>query len=690
MGILSSNILAALLLTIILVAENEAFTRIASKGLLNSRNHFLSFRKIDIQHQQLQLLRAKTSHRFKVTESDDDEEVDEDLEFDDFKPSSSIKKLSRSIVPLAATLGFAVTPSSGVAARLMGAAVGGVAGLVTKMAILDKIVREDEKKDADTDDGDDDSGGAYISTEVSTLLRRLEAGPPLRTYTMRKLESVARKSNLPGELLGELFTHVFADVVLELVQTSSVDVTELGDILDYAEALALSSSEVADGLTIAAVRLGRMLKRDKQGFFAPTYPKGFLLHAAKLYFISNKMMGNPLGYYSKRLGVSMSYFPDESLKEVITDACTKLFMKCVNSVVNAPGDFTVEEITKFREFLTVSAAVSDLRPASMQNIIMNALTASVDSSLGPDAVSRSMEVKMDNYADLQMAREIFGWNTIEFDATVETKTMPIFEAAARELVEDTVANPERASELSLVLDERVNALNVDPHKARVYLTQLVSAQNSLYMTMIDRVYNASGSAVEPAFKIMAAYSVTHEALRALTRKLMEDIDLPLPGLPFSEMVRVSMFEMQLSKKDPRIHDEMFSLNEDQKNIVLKNLVLPKVAGWIKQCIQERNFSPDARAAYEKLLKDKDISQADWQATAIDFYYQELSQIAKMRAIPSSVDMQRIADLQSFLGCSAELVGKVNLELLGDKYVKAVTESMTPTGKACGGTHDNTL
>jgi hypothetical protein len=72
------------------------------------------------------------------------------------------------------------------------------------------------------------------------------------------------------------------------------------------------------------------------------------------------------------------------------------------------------------------------------------------------------------------------------------------------------------------------------------------------------------------------------------------------------MVRVSMFEMQLAKKDSRINDEMFALNEDQKNIVLKNLVLPKVSSWIKQCISENNFSPDAKVAYEKLLRDKDI------------------------------------------------------------------------------------
>ena len=50
-----------------------------------------------------------------------------------------------------------------------------------------------------------------------------------------------------------------------------------------------------------------------------------------------------------------------------------------------------------------------------------------------------------------------------------------------------------------------------------------------------------------------------------------------------------------------------------------------------------------------------------------------------RAVPTSSDMQRLAEIVTFLRCPPEQVTKVNLELLGDKYVKALTEAMTPTG-----------
>ena len=50
-----------------------------------------------------------------------------------------------------------------------------------------------------------------------------------------------------------------------------------------------------------------------------------------------------------------------------------------------------------------------------------------------------------------------------------------------------------------------------------------------------------------------------------------------------------------------------------------------------------------------------------------------------RAVPTSTDMQRLGEMVTFLRCPPEKVSKVNLELLGDKYVKALTEAMTPTG-----------
>lgn len=136
---------------------------------------------------------------------------------------------------------------------------------------------------------------------------------------------------------------------------------------------------------------------------------------------------------------------------------------------------------------------------------------------------------------------------------------------------------------------------------------------------------------------------------------------------------------------------MFDLTDAQRKSVRKHLALPKVTSWIMQCINEANYAPEAKAAYEKLLNDYGVTSDEWVATSIDFYYQEVARIARARAVPSLDDVQRLKSLQSFLGLSdtttttsaiekQTILEKVNLQLLGDKYVKAVTEAMTPTGK----------
>ena len=618
-----------------------------------------------------------------VTEGDDDDiDDDEVLDFDDFtKPLSTAKRISNSIVPLAASIGFVATPSPKLAVKVGGAVAGGIAGLATKVAVIDKLVKEEEEREFKNSIGGGDGGGegSKISPEVESLLKRLKAGPPLNTYTLKKLEGVARKAGLPGNLLAELFTHVFSEVVLKIVQNGSTDVTELEEAMEFAEVMDLTEYEIKDGLTIAAIKLGKQLKKDKAGFYQSTLPKNFLLHGAKLFFLSNKMMGTSQGYYGKRMSAAMVYLPDEMMKTSVTDACTKLFIRCIDSVLSNPSDFTPLEVTKFMEFLTVTPDVSDLRPATMQDMIMSALTKSLENSLGEDAVKNAMDVNVDNYENLQAARECFGWEPLEFDRTVETKTIPVFQAAAKTLVQDCMDNPEKAEEFKRSLHERMDALNIDKKKARIMLTTLISDSNNRYMSEIDSVYNISGGALEPTFKMMAAYCTTHDALKAMVSDLMESSDVPLPGLPFADMVKVSMFEMQQIKKDSRVSDDMFALNEEQREIVLKSMALPKVASWINQCINELNYSPDAKAAYEKLLKEKGVDDQQWAATAIDFYYQEVDKTAKMSAIPSSTDMDRLKKLKEFLGCSETLVAKVNLELLGDKYMKAVKESMMPSG-----------
>ena len=58
---------------------------------------------------------------FKVAEADETVAIDEDVEFATIGDAGLLQKLSKGFVPLAASIGFAATPSPLVATRLAGA-----------------------------------------------------------------------------------------------------------------------------------------------------------------------------------------------------------------------------------------------------------------------------------------------------------------------------------------------------------------------------------------------------------------------------------------------------------------------------------------------------------------------------------------------------------------------------------------
>ena len=164
----------------------------------------------------------------------------------------------------------------------------------------------------------------------------------------------------------------------------------------------------------------------------------------------------------------------------------------------------------------------------------------------------------------------------------------------------------------------------------------------------------SNGQIESSFKIMAQYAIAHEAVCHMVENVFEGNDIPMPGLPFADMVRVSMFEMQIDKGEVAVtgvDNKMFELSKTQEALVRKNLALPKVSGWIKQCIAESNFDSGAKAAYTKQLQEKGVSDAEWRATSVDFYYNEAVLIAQSKAVPTQGDMDRLKAIKDFLSCS---------------------------------------
>jgi hypothetical protein len=230
---------------------------------------------------------------------------------------------------VAASLGFAITPSSAIALRIAGAAAGGLAGFVAKNMILEKM------KLAEGSGGDDDnnsgggSGAVTVSPSVLLALETIKMGPPITSMGLKKLEQIARKCKVSNDDLGEFFAQVFSEAVIDAVLEDNADLTELSDIIEFAETVGLSPAEVGDGFSIAAGQLGSQLGKDERGFFSSRRPQGMLIQAAKMFFLADKMLGTTEGYYGKRLAVSLSFFTNEEFSNVITEACTDLFKRCI-------------------------------------------------------------------------------------------------------------------------------------------------------------------------------------------------------------------------------------------------------------------------------------------------------------------------------------------------------------------------
>ena len=176
--------------------------------------------------------------------------------------------------------------------------------------------------------------------------------------------------------------------------------------------------------------------------------------------------------------MALSFFECDTFKEQITEAATNLWTKCVNAVVKNSDQFTSEEVNDLRSFISVNAAVSELRPANMANIVMEILTREMDTTLlGADGKSTdSFAAALPQYDSPSKAKSVLGWSGLEFDSTLSTKTLPLFESAVKNLVQDLCdePSPENTERCTQRIAERIEELHVDPKKARSILTTAIS------------------------------------------------------------------------------------------------------------------------------------------------------------------------------------------------------------------------
>ena len=195
------------------------------------------------------------------------------------------------------------------------------------------------------------------SPQVANALAEVRASEDPTNLSLVQLEAIARRYGVAERDLGEFITFSFAAVVTASVNQGEGDLTNLIDVIGFAEACELTQSEVGDGFALAAAQMGNALERDERGYFVEEFDPNVLLAASKIFFLADKMLGSTEGYYGKRLKVALSFFECDTFKEQITEAATNLWTKCVNAVVKHSDQFTYEEVNDLRSFISVNAAV---------------------------------------------------------------------------------------------------------------------------------------------------------------------------------------------------------------------------------------------------------------------------------------------------------------------------------------------
>ena len=143
------------------------------------------------------------------------------------------------------------------------------------------------------------------------------------------------------------------------------------------------------------------------------------------------------------------------------------------------------QVDSLKEFLDVTSTVSALRPATMSAMVAEILTAKMDSTLGTidyftvaddddnNEGEENEKIKNKSYVDpfkanlpeyenLQQAKDVLGWNAVEFDRTVSVRTVPLFTEAVKAIITSVVEEPteDKVIEMKTKLAGRISALQV--------------------------------------------------------------------------------------------------------------------------------------------------------------------------------------------------------------------------------------
>jgi hypothetical protein len=613
-------------------------------------------------------------------------------------PAKTVERMSFGIIPVAAAMGYAIVPSRKWAFKAAGAAAGGIAGFFAKSA-LDKrleniyslsefqnLEEQDVELDKDTLISDKFFRFGFSSEVVAAVKTTLKSRSDLLTYTSEALERIALSKGVKENELSLFFTTVLCEAMLKETSGKSLDLLELTALIDFVNEMRFSRHEIGNAFGFAAIRIGKTLEVDDRGFFRDNFPIATLLQAAKLFFLADKLIGDMDGFYGKRVSMLLnSFFLEESYQTVITQSCQRLFGLCVQAVLSSSSPLGKSDVKLLESFLATSNNLSEMRPANMKALVLEAIRSKLEADLQPFSKATAINAVLPDYDIYQQAREIFEWDRIEMIATIDARVLPVYTDIVKEVLRAVHDDPSLAKDFEDTLLAKARDLHISIPKARALLIDVVKSYNDAYLDRVEKVYTASQKSLSAVYKIMITQAHVVDAFEMVSRQIMQGSKLSLPGLPFSASTRQLLFRyrkeattVKKARSDSTL-EEMFELSDAERQIVLQSITTPKIVAWVAQCIAENTLTTGAKEAYRKMLKEHNISDISWQPTAMDFYYQEVKKIAEMRAIPTSEDMIRLDTVREFLLVPESSSQNVHLDLFGEKYIKAVTESMSLSG-----------
>lgn len=626
---------------------------------------------------QRRITPPKPQQELKLSPENDEDDDEDEME----ENKGLLKRLSKGLVPIAATLGFAITPSSNIFARLAGATAAGFAGYIAKKAMVEQLTNVPEE---DSLDGNDDNNNS-LPPGVAAAVKSLK-GYDITEITAIQIESLMKKARISKDDQGALHTELLAAAMLDAALVSSMDLFKMSTVYYFALQNEFLQEEIADALTVACLRLGKQMKLDKRGFFAEEMEIEFFLPLAKLYFLGGKLLGSYDGFFGNKAKTALSFFPLDSYKEIITESSKQLFAHCVNAVLDSPSLISKQAMDELRSFLLASDEITSLKQADLLEIVTSGIDAkfkSVLSSENPDPMQVDLRHRYDS---LMEAQPLLGFDRSQTLNIIRTYSLPVFEKAAGNLFQRVNDRPEVAAELAPVLIERVDALKISYDDVITVVTSEIIRYNSEYLKLVERIKDQSRGQLEPVLKIMVKYAQTFDAFRLMVGDVLDKSSLPLPRMPFDDETATTLYIKQKERssaktdvKDPESLESLFQLSNVEMEIIGRNMQLPKVISWVQLCLREKNYKPEAKAAYQGQLKKSRVTTEEWQPTATDYYVDEVKQLASRGGVPSIDDMQRLAEVRDFLDLKEESADRIHLQAFGDKYIKAVTEAMTPTG-----------